>query len=81
MHGGAFWRHRILFENGVNGKWVMEPQLIFGQINDLMGLATFSMLTGPNTLPDQSSVSLLIDSETGGWRDELVRQVFLLASV
>ena len=39
----------------------------------LNGLAIFSMLTKPNTLTDQSSVSLLIVSVTGGWRDELVR--------
>ena len=47
----------------------------------LNGPATFSLLTRLKTLLDQSSVSLLIDLVTGGWRDELVRQVFLLADV
>ena len=47
----------------------------------LNGLATFSVLTRPNTLLDQSSVSLLIDPMIGGWRDELVRQVFLPVDV
>ena len=47
----------------------------------LNGPATFSVLTRSNTLLDQSLVRLLIDPVTGGWRDELVRQVFLLADV
>ena len=47
----------------------------------LNGPATFSLLTRLKTLLDQSSVSLLIDLVTGGWHDELVRQVFLLADV
>ena len=43
----------------------------------LNGLSTFKVLTKLNTLPNQSSVSLLIDSETGEWHDQLVRQVFV----
>ena len=47
----------------------------------LNGSATFSVLTRPNTLLDQSSVSLLINLVTGGWHDELLRQIFLPADV
>ena len=43
----------------------------------LNGPSTFKVLTRPNTLLDQSLVSLLIDSEIGGWRDPLMRQVFI----
>ena len=47
----------------------------------LNGPATFSVLTRLNTLLDQSSVSLLINLVTGGWHDELLRQIFLPADV
>ena len=33
MFGEAFCWHKILLGKGVNGKWVMEHQLIFRQIN------------------------------------------------
>ena len=39
------------------------------------------MLTRPNTLPDQSLVSLLIDSKTSGWHDPLMRQIFIPTNV
>ena len=47
----------------------------------LNGLVTFSMLTRLNTLLDQSLISLLINLETRGWCDQLVRQIFIPANV
>ena len=36
LHGEALLRHGIMLEKGVNGKWMMGNQLVFGQINGLM---------------------------------------------
>ena len=79
------WRSILVVQNIVRKwcKWQMGNGASIDIWPDkwLNGPSTFKVLTRPNILLDQSLVSLLIDSEIGGWCDPLMRQVFIATVV
>ena len=81
LQGEALLWHKILSKKGVNGRCVMENQLVFRLINDLMICLIYKCCPSQAPSPTQSTVSVLIDPQTSAWCEEVVHRVFIPADV